>query len=82
MSVIFSHVTPLTHRTPYSDMSQRMLHVGRQWQRKWHCSIAFFSMIYMLNTDHVRNIVINSDRNLLMRLLQTRQPFTNTLTLG
>jgi len=36
-------------------------------------------MIYMLNTDHVRNIDINSDRNLLMRVLQTRQQFTNTL---
>jgi len=36
-------------------------------------------MIYILNTDHVRNIDINSDRNLLMRVLQTRQKFTNTL---
>jgi hypothetical protein len=76
---IFSHGTPLTHQTAYSDMSQRLLHVGHQWQRKCHCSITCFSMIYMLNTDHVRNIVISSERNLLMRMLQTWQQFTNTL---
>jgi len=70
---IFSHGSPLTYRYAYSDtrMSQRLLHVGRQWQRKCHCSNGCFYMNYMLNTDHVRNIVINSDQNLLMRVLQT-----------
>jgi len=35
-------------------------------------------MIYMLNSDHVRSFAISSDQNLLMRVLQTRQQFTNT----
>jgi hypothetical protein len=29
------------------------------------------------DTDHVRNIVVNSEQNLLIRVLQTRQQFTN-----
>jgi hypothetical protein len=47
-----------------------------QMQFKYQCSILHFCTMYVLNTDHIPNVIINSDRSTLTSLFQTQ--FTNT----